>query len=274
MKNILVTGGAGFIGFQVSRHLAKEGHAVTICDNLSRGRLDNELQQFLDNHENCRFINCDLTDKSQMAKLGSGYDYVYHFAAIIGVIYTNEIPEKVLKTNTLITINLLDWFIENKCSKILFSSTSEVYAGSAKCYDLPIPTPENVPLTIEDVYNSRYSYAGSKILGELLFINYARAYDIDMSIVRYHNVYGPRMGFEHVIPELSMRIMKREDPFKLYGPEQTRAFCYIDDAVRATIKIMETPQAKLEIFNIGNDAEEIQIRHLASKLLEIADFSP
>jgi UDP-glucose 4-epimerase/UDP-glucuronate decarboxylase len=273
-KKILITGGAGFIGYHLCRRLAKEGHEITICDNFSRGKLDNDLKTLLESYDNCKLLECDLANKDEVKKLGRGYDYIYDAAAIVSVKYANEIPEKVLKANILSTINILDWFVETGNGRILFSSTGEVYAGSAKCYNLPIPTPENVPLTIEDVFNPRYSYAGSKILGELLFINYARAYGIDMRIVRYHNIYGPRMGFQHVIPELSMRILRRENPCKIYGTNQTRAFCYVDDAIEATIRLMASEKARAEIINIGNDKEEILISALAQKLFEIGNFHP
>ena len=273
-KKILITGGAGFIGYHLCKQLAREGHEIVICDNFFRGKLDNDLKTLLESHDNCKLLECDFTNKDEVKKLDSGYDYIYHLAAIMSVKYANEIPEKVLTANILSTINILDWFVESGNGRILFSSTSEVYAGSAKYYNLPIPTPENVPLSIEDVFNPRYSYAGSKILGELLFINYARAYDIDMRIVRYHNIYGPRMGFEHVIPQLSMRTLRRENPFNIFGIEQTRAFCYVDDAVDATMRVMASEKTRAEIINIGNDREEILISDLAQKLFQISNFHP
>lgn len=271
---MLITGGAGFIGYHLAKCLSKQNHTVTICDNFLTGKLDNELQDLLEKHSNCELVNCDLTNKEELKKLGGSYNYVYHLAALVGVEYATEVPEKVLRDNILSTINILDWFLESESERILFSSSCETYSASIEHYILPIPTPEDVPLIIDDAFNPRYSYKASKILGELLFINYARAHNIHMSIMRYHNVYGPRMGFKHVIPELSMRILNRENPCKLYSPNQSRAFCYVEDVVEATIKVAESEKASSEIINIGHDAEEISMSDLALKLFKIAGFFP
>jgi len=164
--------------------------------------------------------------------------------------------------------------VRSRCGKILLASTSETYAGTINKGYATVPTPETVPLMIDDIYNPRYTYAITKILGESAFINYARVHGFKTSIVRYHNIYGPRMGAEHVISEFILRILKRESPFKVYGVDPTRAFCYVSDAVRATIMVMESDKTNLEIFNIGNDQEEIKIVDLLQKLLEITDYSP
>ncbi|MFC1992241.1 NAD-dependent epimerase/dehydratase family protein [Chloroflexota bacterium] len=274
MSRILITGGAGFIGYHLAKRLSEQNHTVIICDNFLRGKLDNDLQDLLEKYDNCELVNCDLANKEGLKNLGGSYNYVYHLAALMSVKYATEMPEKVLRDNVLSTINILDWFLESKSGRILFSSTSETYSAAIEHYTLPIPTPEDVPLIIDDAFNPRYSYKASKILGELLFINYARAHNINMSIMRYHNIYGPRMGFEHVISELSMRILNQENPFKLYSPNQSRAFCYVEDAVDATIKVAESEKASSEIINIGNDAEEISISTLASKLFKVAGFFP
>ena len=271
MKKVLVTGGAGFIGYHLSKHLAKEGNEVTIVDNLFRGKMDNELKELI-GMENVKYIGADLTDYNSFEKLDVYFDYVYHLAAINGTRYFYEIPNKVLRTNILSTINILDWFVKSECKKILFSSSSETYAGAMRKSRLPIPTPEDVPLCIEDVKNSRWSYAGSKIIGELLFINYAKKYDFNMTIVRYHNIYGPRMGYEHVIPEFLLRIYKKMDPFPVYG-NTSRAFCYIDDAIEATELVMKNKNCNGEVLNIGNDLEEINMVDLAKTMFKILNYN-
>lgn len=273
MSKVLVTGGAGFIGFNLSRHLANQGYKVTICDNLFRGKMDNELKNLLE-LDNVTYINCDLTNPNDFDKLDTNYDYVYHLAAINGTKNFYEMPQKVLRVNVLSSINLLDWYTQTKCKKILFTSSSETYAGTMRTFGVSIPTPENVPLCIDDVLNPRWSYGGSKIMGELLFLNYSKMNNFDMSIIRYHNIYGGRMGYDHVIPEFIVRLLKKEDPFKIFGSEETRAFCYIDDAIKATQLVMENTNTNHEIINIGNDTEEISIMELAKKLYYITNNYP
>ena len=275
IKKVLVTGGAGFVGYHLAKDLANLNYDVIIADNLFRGKLNGELKKLI-NKKNVSFIKCDLTKIADLKKLGNDYDYVYHLAAINGTRYFYEVPHIVLRVNILSVINVLEWFIKNKKKdkKIMFSSSSETYAGTLRKYGIEIPTKENVPLTIENVKNARWSYGCSKIAGELLFINYARQHNFRMSIVRYHNIYGPRMGYEHVIPQFSLRIINKEYPFRIFGVTETRAFCYVGDAVRATQMVMESANTDGHVINIGNSNEEIAIKDLAIKLFKIAKVSP
>ena len=259
---ILITGGTGFIGSYMANHLSEKGHRVTICDNNSRGVLDNFVSHL-------NFIECDLTDKSQLSKLDTDFDCVYHFAAINGTINFYEIPHLVLKVNTLININILDWCVENNI-KILSTSSSEVYAATK---DKTVPTNEDVRISIDDVYNPRYSYAGSKIFGELLFLNYHKHYNLDVKIVRPHNFYGARMGFEHVIPQVLKRVYNKQDPFEIYGHNQTRAFCYISDAINAMELVMESEKCTGKIIHIGN-SEETKVADLVQLIFQLCDYNP
>lgn len=273
MTKVLITGGAGFIGFHLARFLAEQNYEVVICDNLFKEKMEGDLKD-LCGHENITFINCDLTNKEELEKLGGEYDHVYHLAAINGTRYFYEIPHEVLRVNVLSLINVLEWAKGACIGKLLFSSSSEVYAGMARVQELPVPTSENVCLIIDDPYNPRVSYAGSKIIGELFVINYSKAYSLSVTIVRYHNIYGPRMGYEHVIPEFCMRILRRENPFRIYGGKETRAFCYVDDAVKATKLVMEKERTNGEIVHIGNPSQEITILNLAQNMFNLFDFHP
>ena len=270
MKKVLVTGGAGFIGYHLSKHLISRGVDVTLVDNLFRGKMDYLFSDLL-KESNLKFVNLDLTNPTSFKRLDCAYDYVYHLAAINGTEYFYKMPDAVLRTNILTAINVLDWFTKSNCGKILFTSSSETYAGTMTRFGLPIPTPEDVPLCICDVFNPRWSYAGSKIIGELLFINYARMHNLDMSIVRYHNVYGPRMGYSHVIPNFLLRIYDGIKPFPIYGSTQ-RAFCYVDDAVKATELVMTNKNCSGKILNIGNNLEEITTIDLAKLMFEILNY--
>lgn len=270
----LITGGAGFIGLHLANYLLDKGEEVVIVDNFFRGKDNREFQKTL-KRINSRFIKADLSYPSSVRKIGSGYDYVYHLVAVNGTKFFYEMPHEVLRINMKSLINVLDWFIRrNRQGKILFTSSNEAYAGALDAFGkLPIPTPENVPLVISDVYNPRWSYAATKLIGEQFFIHYARKYGFRMSIVRPHNFYGPRAGYNHVIPEFITRIEKRTNPFPIYGADDTRSFCYITDAVKAMDMIMKSKKTDGEIYHIGSE-EETRINDLAEKLFRISGWRP
>lgn len=273
MKNILITGAAGFIGFHLAKSFLNTNVKVTVIDNLSRGKADEEFLNFI-NGEKIKYLQSDMTVTDYYTQLDDYYDEIYHLAAVNGTKYFYEKPQEVLRVNILSLIYLLEWISPNRCGKFLFTSSSEAYAGTIRAFPEAdktyVPTKENIPLCIDDVFNERYSYGGSKLAGELLTINYARSKKIPFSIVRYHNIYGPRMGFEHVIPEFSHRIYKKQNPFDIFGSEDTRAFCYITDAVAGTKMVMESEQCNGQIVHVGNGLEEIKIEELAKKMIKIS----
>ena len=266
-RRILVTGGAGFVGYHLARRLAAdEGDAITLLDDFSRGRSDAELHE-LSALENVELVTGDVCEPDTWSRLDAAFDEVYHLAAIIGVRNVLERPYDVVRVNGLSTINLVDWLARNRGSKVLFSSTSEVYAWTRRFHELPIPTPEAVPLSLTDLRDPRSSYAGSKIFGELAISHGCRSIGAAYVIVRYHNVYGPRMGSEHVIPEVYERAHRGQNPLTVYSASHRRAFCYVTDAVEATIAAMRSTAADGETINIGNDQEEVTIRELAQRIL-------
>lgn len=272
MKKVLLLGGAGFIGYNITRFLAeKGGYDLTIADNFFRanGKVDEYIQALIDDH-GVNVLSGDFTDARAFDQLEKDYDYVYMLASVVGVDYVNKIPHEIIRINTALIFNTLEWLKNSKCGKVLFTSTSECYAGAVEAFDYTIPTPESVPLTIQDIGHPRFTYAVTKMLGESGFINYARQLGFECSIVRYHNVYGPRMGFKHVIPHLAQRFTNGEDPFKIYGHDQTRAFNYIDDAVKGTVLAMEKG-GNLETYHIGTQ-EEITIEELIRYTGELMDF--
>ncbi|MDO8527022.1 MAG: NAD(P)-dependent oxidoreductase [Deltaproteobacteria bacterium] len=264
MKRVLVTGAAGFLGHHLALALANKGYNLTLCDDFSRGKKDTALH----------YLDLDLTQPQSFQQLNGPYDAVYHLAAVNGTRYFYEKPDQVLKINLLSTIHLLDWFVASGSKKFLFASTPEAYAGTIDLYKTPLPTPETVPLMISDIQNPRWSYAGSKIAGELLTLNYARQHNFAAHIVRYHNIYGPRMGEAHVIPEFILRALKKENPFRIYGDKHTRSFCYISDAIEATLCIMETDTPAGGAWHIGNASEEIPMLELAKRICRLAQYEP
>jgi UDP-glucose 4-epimerase len=261
MKNVLILGGAGFIGFNITQYLAKNrDYTITIADNFARGKMDEHLSELVENH-NIRVVEGDFTDPSVFNRLENNYDYVYMLASVVGVNNTLQIPHEIIRINTALIYNTLEWLRGSKVKKVLFTSTSECYAGTIDTFGYQVPTPEEIPLCISDIGHPRFTYAVTKMLGESGFLNYSRMLGFECTIVRFHNVYGPRMGFKHVIPHLVQRFLDNEDPFLVYGHDQTRAFNYIDDAVVGTVLAMESAKSNGEIYHIGA-MDEITIEQL------------
>lgn len=265
-------GGAGFVGYHLAERLSREWHALTLVDDLSRGRMDTELESLLA-RPGVRFVKADLTDPAALAALPRAWDHVYVLAAVVGVRPTAADPARVIRVNTLATLNVLEW-LTGDAGVVFFASTSETYAGGVAPGHVPVPTPEDVPLSIADIANPRFAYAASKILGEAAMLHYARKKGFHVVVGRFHNVYGPRMGADHVVPELCLRALDREDPFRVYGPEQRRAFCHVADAVEAVTRLMATEQARGRVVNVGNDTEETRVSDLLGLVLRIARFAP
>jgi len=275
---ILVTGGAGFIGYHLANRLLKDKkNQLTLVDNLQRGRMDGDLKKLLEN-KRVKFIKADLTDLKFYKKLDKDFRQVYHLAAINGTKHFYAMPEEVLRINVLTLIYILEWLKNLKTKlKLCFTSSNEAYAGALEAFgQLPIPTPEKVPLVINDPYNPRWSYASTKLIGELFVIHYAKIYDFPAVIVRPHNFYGPRAGYDHVLPEWSQKIIARQDPFVIYGSKETRTFCYIDDAVKAMQMLMDSPKTNgqpVATVHIGA-TDEITMAKLADKMFKTADWKP
>ncbi len=276
MKRVLITGGAGFVGHHLAKRLAIQGYDVTIADNFFRGRRDVDFEELLA-LSNVTFVECDLTKPESWDMLGVGFDHVYHLVGINGTKLFYSIPHEVLRIGVSTTMNALDWFRtkNNKPdAKILYTSSNEAYASTLEAFGtLPIPTPENVPLVIADTYNPRWSYGGQKLIGELFFIHYSKAYNFRMSIVRPHNFYGPRAGYDHVIPEIIERVSAKTDPFTIFGADDTRSFCYIDDAVEAIQAVMESSTTDGGTYHIGTKDETV-IQDLIEEIFSIMQWHP
>jgi UDP-glucose 4-epimerase/UDP-glucuronate decarboxylase len=194
-------------------------------------------------------------------------------AAVVGVRNVTRDPARVIRVNTLAALNVLEW-LTPAAGVLFFASTSEVYAGGVSVGHTPVPTPETVPVTIATIENPRFAYAASKILGEAAVIHCAAAKGVPFVIGRLHNVYGPRMGADHVVPELCLRALDREDPFRVWSVAQRRAFCHVADAVEAITRLTAAPAAWGHIVNVGNDAEETTIGDLAALILRLGGHAP
>jgi nucleoside-diphosphate-sugar epimerase len=261
-KSYLITGGTGFIGRNVTRSLVLDGFGVRVLDDNSRGN----LESLKDIRRDFEFIKGDIRNPQLVKKACQGVDGVIHLAAINGTKFFYSMPEVVLDVSTRGIINIIDACLWHGVGELYFASSSEVYQTPPK-----IPTPEMVPMVIPDLFNPRYSYAGGKIISELLIINYGRKYFKRAIIFRPHNVYGPEMGWEHVIPQfvLRMREMRNRQQNPLKFPIQgtgreTRSFIYISDFVSGLKKIMKRGR-HLEVYNIGTN-EEVTIKKVAREV--------
>lgn len=265
-KKVLILGGAGFIGFHLAKYLAKKGgYEITLADNFMKKNKDVDFQNLLNNHPEVQLIEADFTNPKSFDLLEKKYDHFYMMAALVGVDNANNIPHEVIRINTALTLHALEWAKQAQIGRAVFASTSENYAGTTDTFNYPVPTHEEVPLTISDVKHPRWTYAITKMLGESGFIHYATHCGFETTIVRYHNVFGPRMGFNHVVPHLVIRFRRGDNPFKVYGGDQTRDFCYVSDAVIGTIKAMEVPGISGNIYHLGTGIE--------STIRELTEFT-
>jgi UDP-glucose 4-epimerase/UDP-glucuronate decarboxylase len=179
-----------------------------------------------------------------------------------------------MAVNMRTTLNVLDHALASGCKTVFFASSSENYAASVDLGHAQIPTPEDVLLSIDDIELPRWSYAASKIAGESAVFGAARIGTFTPIVVRFHNVYGPRMGPTHVIPEMLERVKKRVDPFPIFGSDQTRSFLHVDDAGRALVAVLGAAlEGKGGVYNIGS-AIETKIGDLARTIFDVTGFRP
>jgi len=262
MKKVLVLGGGGFIGRNITEFLVKRGDCYVVAADIKKGSNWNELS--LNYPAYFDSVLDDFTNIEAFQNLGSEFEEIYMLAAVVGVNRTIKEPHEVIRINTKLTTNVLEWIAKNPVNKILFSSSSENYAATTDLFDsnIHIPSAEDIPLCIGDITHPRWTYAITKMHGESAFIHSAKKLNYECRIVRYQNIIGPDMGFGHAIPHIVERFVNEiENPIKIYGHNQTRAFCYINDAVKGTVGAMESANRSNNIYHIGND-QEISIEEL------------
>ena len=272
MNKILVLGGGGFIGSNIVRFLVKRGDCDVTAADINHSRGWDDLLGDAAVRNRFRVVTDDFTTNAAFDRLGGGFDQVYMMAAIVGVNRTLEEPEEVIRVNTLLTMETLEWIRKNPIKRLIFASSSENYAGTSDAFDIPVPTPETVPLCIVDVRHPRFTYAMTKMHGECAFLHCAAHLGYECIVVRYQNIIGPNMGFRHAIPHIVQRFVAGEpSPFKIYGNDQTRAFCFVSDAVKGTVSAMECTRSKGEIYHIGN-IEEITMGTLTREIGRLMNY--
>jgi UDP-glucose 4-epimerase len=270
-KRVLILGGGGFIGSNIARRLIADGTSdVTVADRAFHGRLDTILAARV-GERTVTVIEDDFAEPAAYERLATAYDHVYMMAAVVGVNPTLAHPEEVIRVNTALVHHTLAWLRRADVGRVVFASSSENYAATTDLFGYQIPTPEEVPLAIGDVKHPRWTYAVTKMLGELAFLHSAPTAGFEATIVRYQNAFGPNMGFRHAIPHIVQRFHEGQEPFLVYGAAQTRAFCYVTDTVEGTILAMQVPAASGEVYHIGAD-DEITMRTLTETIGELMGF--
>lgn len=264
MNSIVITGGAGFIGAHLAGALAARGDAVVIADNFERGIQDDFLRDLVAGGR-VSVVHADLQNPQALDPLGTGHSHVVHLAAIVGVAHVRSRPYDVLTRNILLTDHAMQFARrQRQLRRFVFASTSEIMAGSLIHLGIPLPTPEDQPVALTDLAEPRTSYMLSKAAGESM-CHYS---GLPFTIIRPHNVYGPRMGMAHVVPELARKMFDARDgeTLSIASADQRRAMCYIDDAVELIVRLMESPAALNGVFNVGNQQTETSILELAEAI--------
>lgn len=256
MTKILITGGAGNVGGSLARKLVENpNYFVIIVDNLSTGSKSKlPSKEFT----NWSFINCDVNNYTSISEimLVNQFDYVFHYAAVVGVHRTQENPIMVLNDIQGIK-NVLQLSKNSSVKRVFFSSSSEVYGE-------PVELPQNEETT---PLNSRVPYAVVKNVGESFFRSYFKTYGLPFTIFRFFNTYGPNQSEDFVIAKFLKAALKGDD-ITIYGDgSQTRTFCYVDDNINTCIKILEDNLMINSVINIGG-AKEYKILDVAKLIIE------
>jgi len=257
-RRILVTGGAGFIASCLAQKLADDPqNSVVIVDNLLTG---SEKKLPITIHDNVRFIKADVNDLSDISAIFHtfNFDYVFHYAAVVGVKRTIANPVMVLNDLNGIR-NLLNLCKNTGVKRVYFSSSSEVYGE-------PVEFPQNEHTT---PLNSRLPYAIVKNVGEAYLRSYYQEFGLEFTIFRFFNTYGQKQSTDFVMSKFLTAALNNQD-ITIYGDgSQTRTFCYIDDNIDACLNAFYNNEIVNDVANIGNDYE-ITILDLARKIIEVS----
>lgn len=261
MSNVLITGGGGFLGLHLASKLLGQGHRVSLLDNFQRGVKDIAFREVL-RHPNASLFTGSCLDEGLLSRLPRDFDNIFHLAAIVGVRNVESSPSLVITENIRAVDSMLQFASSQRTlNRFLYASTSEVAAGALENFELPIPSPESFPLALTDLTRPRSSYALSKMAGEAL-CHYA---EVPTTIFRPHNIYGPRMGLSHVIPELLKRAYEAPtgSGIPVSSIHHTRTFCFVEDAVEMLSAIMKEKSCEDTTLNIGTQEPEMSIEGVA-----------
>ena len=248
---ILITGGAGFIGSNLTKRLVQDGHDVVVVDSLLRG---NKLQP--DTMQKIEFIQGDVRDKNTVLNASSGCDIIFHFAAVLGVDIVADNPVETMDVEVIGTRNIVEAAKQNNVKKIMYASTSGIYGHSAF---------ENT-LKEEILVDPRTSYAMAKRYNEIYLASHHQESGLNVISLRFFNVYGQNQDNRMVVPLFFEQAFSNK-PITVYGSgKQTRDFTYIDDTIESCVRLMAVDGC--HIVNIANE-EEWTIGDLALKIKEV-----
>jgi UDP-glucose 4-epimerase len=261
MFKILITGGAGFIASSLADKLtADKNNYVVAVDNFLTGKRENLPQNPPPNYQ---FLVCDVNDFSQLSviMLQYNFDYVFHYAAVVGVQRTLQNPLTVLDDIQGLK-NVLNLSKETKVTQVFFSSSSEVYGE-------PVEFPQNEETT---PLNSKLPYAVVKNLGEAFMKVYQKEYGLNYTVLRFFNTYGVRQSSDFVIAKF-LKLANNNDDIPIYGDgSQTRTFCHIEDNLEVIVKLLQEKIFVNEVINIGSEVE-ISILDLAKLIIKATKSS-
>ena len=262
----VITGGAGFIGFHLGKKLVSMGWQVSLVDLKVPSAEDVEFHEFIQNNA-VAHLQVDLTKSEQFAKLPDT-DYVFHFAALNGTQNFYNTPYKVLVNSGIPIVALMERYMGK--AKFIYAGSSESYAPGIKYGITQIPTPESAPFIIDEPSNPRWSYSMGKSFGEIACQAYGSEYGEHSLILRFHNVYGPRMGINHVVPDVILNAL--DGKYILNGWENTRSFVYIDDAIEDVVGLAtQFSFNETEVINLGSE-DEISILTLGETILKLMNI--
>lgn len=263
-QNVLITGGAGFIGSHLFERLIEKDNFALILDNFSSPYSDNEkiISEITKNYEinkDYEVIKGDLVDNSILTNIDYDIDIIFHLAAIPGVRYSIKNAAEVTNNNIISTVNIFEYALSKNVKKVVFASSSSIYGNP-----LYTPVDENHPK------NPISPYAVSKLSCEHYADYYFREFELSVTSLRFYTVYGPRGR-----PDMAIRIfinnILHDKPIKIFGDgEQIRDFTFISDIVDGLILAAENDQSSGEIFNLGC-SNPVTINHLVDKIYEIAE---
>ena len=268
ITNILVTGGSGFVGSGLVEGLiADANNFVVVVDNLQTG---SKSKLPLAKHNNLKFIQCDVNAKPEITSVFHTYafDYVFHYAALVGVQRTLQNPVAVLEDITGIK-NILNLSKNTGVKRVMYASSSEVYGE-------PVEYPQNEETT---PLNSRLPYAIVKNVGEAFLKSYHQEFGLDFTVFRFFNTYGPKQSKDFVISKF-INLALNNEAITVYGDgSQTRTFCFVKNNVEACINAAFSDKCKNQTINIGNDFETtvldlakiiINLTNSSSKIIHLA----
>lgn len=264
--NILITGGAGFVGSHLADRLIADGHHITVIDNLSTGRYQNVAH--LEGRERFRLLIDTVLNQTLMEELIRESDRVFHMASAVGVKLIMERPVRTIETIFRGTDVVLE-FCSRYRKRVLIPSTSEVYGKG-----ISVPFHENDDLLTGATNKHRWAYACAKTLDEFLALAHWKETRLPVVVVRLFNTVGPRQTGQYgmVVPRFVKAAMENE-PITVHGDgSQSRCFGHVADVVDGLVKTLENPSCFGEVINLGN-SEETTIKGLAEKAIEMTGSS-